>query len=95
MSQQNLSMSPWLFNFSQGNLIQRIQYDVNNNPIYIGYAAPGTLNTDPYWRIIQNTYTSPNGTPVFTSSGFPSDASGNPSCAFVFIWNNAATYSYS
>jgi|HubBroStandDraft_6_1064221.scaffolds.fasta_scaffold467208_2 hypothetical protein len=95
MAESTPLMSPWLFNFSQGNLIQRIQYDANNNAIYIGWAQPGTLATDAAWRIVQNTYTSPNGTPVFTVSGFPGDANGNPSCAFAFVWNNAATYSYS
>ena len=95
MSIQGISQNIWQFVFNQGNLIQRIDYDANNNAIYIGFAQPGTLTTDPYWRIVQNTYTSPNGTPVFTSSGFPGDANGSPSCAFSFQWSARASYTYS
>lgn len=89
------STQTWLFNYVQGNMITRIDYDVNNNAIYLGWAQPGTLASDSAWRIKQLTYTSPNGTPVFTSDGFPGDANGNPSCAFSFIWNSRASYTYS
>lgn len=92
---ENSQPNVWNFAYSQGNFIQRIDYDANNNAIYLGWAQPGTLTTDSNWRIVQNTYTSPNGTPVFTSSGFPGDANGNPSCGFAFQWSNRANYVYS
>lgn len=84
----------YVFDYSQGNLIQRIDYDANNNAIYIGWAQPGTATSVAGWRIVQNTYTSPNGTPVFTNSGFP-QISGQPSGAFSFIWDNRASLTYS
>lgn len=78
--------------FDQGgsNYIQRIDYDVNNNAIYLGWAQAGTANSDARWRIIQNTYSLSAGAYVFTASAFPS---GSPS--FTFVWDNRASYAYS
>lgn len=85
----------YVFDNSQGNLIQRIGYDANDNAIYIGWAQAGTLSSDAGWRIVQNTYTTVNSTPVFTSSAFP-QINGKPSGAFSFVWDNRATaYTYS
>lgn len=78
---------PWQFDSSQGNLIVKIDYDVNSNAIYQGWAAPGTATSDTGWRIVKNTY---DGSNRFTGSTFPSAA---PS--FGFIWDNRTTYSYS
>lgn len=84
----------YVFDSAHENLIQRIDYDANDNAIYIGYAQAGTAASAAGWRLIQNTYTTVNATPVFTSSGFP-QLSGQPSGAFSFIWDNRATYTYS
>lgn len=74
------------FNFTNGNLIQRIEYDAQQQAIYIGWAAPGASESSAKWRITQNTWTSN----LFVSSGFPG---GSP--AFNFVWANRASYSYS
>lgn len=92
MAQSTPLMSPWLFNYSQGNLVQRIDYDANSNAIYIAWAQPGTLASDAGWRIIQNTY---DGSNRFIQSAFAQDTNGSPSCAFSFIWNNRASLTYS
>jgi hypothetical protein len=92
MAESTPLISPWQFNYTQGNLITRIDYDANSNAIYQGWAQPGTGNSDLAWRIIQNTY---DGSNRFTASGFPGDANGNPSCAFSFSWTSRATYTYS
>jgi len=73
------------FNFSQGNLIQRIEYDGNQQAIYIGWAAPGSSESDLKWRIVQNTWTGG----LFTSSAFP-----NGSPAFAHSWTARAGYTY-
>lgn len=75
------------FNFSQGNYIQRIDYDASSNAIYLGWAQPGTATSDQTWRIVQNTY---DGSNRFTGSGFPT---GSP--AFAFSWDNRVSYAYS
>lgn len=75
------------FNFSQGNYIQRIDYDTNSNAIYLGWAQPGTATSESKWRIVQNTY---DGSNRFTGSAFPT---ASPS--FSFIWDNRASLSYS
>ncbi len=75
------------FNYSQGNYIQRIDYDANSNAIYLGWAQAGTSTSAATWRIVQNTY---DGSNRFTGSGFPN---GSPS--FTFVWDNRASLSYS
>jgi hypothetical protein len=74
------------FDFSQGNFIVRIDYDINSNAIYQGWAVPGTATSEAKWRIVQNTY---DGSNRFTGSGFPS---GSPS--FTFVWDNRASLSF-
>ena len=71
------------FNYSQGNYIQRVDYDANGNAIYLGWATPGTLSSEPKWRIVQNTY---DGSGRFIQSGF---ALSSP--AFIHIWDNRAS----
>lgn len=75
------------FNYSQGNYIVRIDYDVNSNANYQGWAPAGTATSDNKWRIVQNTYDVSNR---FSGSGFPN---GSPS--FSFVWDNRASYSFS
>jgi hypothetical protein len=83
---------PFVFDYSQLNLIQRTDYDANSNAIYEAWAQPGSATSSSVWRIVKNTY---DGSNRFTASGFPQDANGNPSCAFGFIWDNRTTYTYS
>ena len=56
------------------NLNLRLQYDASNNPIYLGLAAPGSLETEAKWQIryltfdVNNNVTGmsyANGTPNF------------------------------
>ena len=64
----------------------RVVYDSFSNPIYIGEAAPGTGNDEPYWRIKFMVY----------------DASDNPTSLswadgtneFIKIWDNRTDYDY-
>lgn len=81
----NLSGTGW-FDLSQGNFIIRQDYDSNGNSIYIGWAIPGSLSSDPNWRILNQTF---DGLNRLTQTGFPS---GSPS--FTFIWDSRTTYSY-
>jgi len=83
----NVPLSTWVFDQGGSNFIQRIDYDINSNAIYLGWAQAGSATSDSTWRIIQNTY---DGSNRFTGSGFPSG-----SCAFNFVWDNRTTYSYS
>ena len=43
-------------------LIQRVEYDTDGNPIYIGYAEPGTAESDTAWILFKYTYVSGNMT---------------------------------
>ena len=56
------------------NLNIQIEYDGSNNPIYLGFAAPGSLTTEAKWQIrfltfdVNNNITTvsyANGTPNF------------------------------
>jgi hypothetical protein len=85
----------WEFYAAQGNFITRMGYDGNNNAAYMGFAQPGSLDTDSSWRIVNTTYTLLAGTYYQSSTGFPQDANGNPSCGFNFQWNLRTTYTYS
>lgn len=64
-----------------------LEYDGSNNPIYIGYAIPGSIASSATWRIKKMTYDIVNN---------PTNiqwADGNTN--FDNIWDNRATYSYS
>ena len=38
------------------HLEKRIEYDVGNNPIYVGYAAPGSATSAAVWFITKQTF---------------------------------------
>lgn len=64
-----------------------IEYDGNNNAIYVGEAAPGTAKSTAAWRIKYLTYDANNNcTDVQWASG---------NAAFDKIWDDRATFSYS
>jgi len=68
-------------------LITTIEYDSDNDPIYIGEAAPSTSKSDPLWRIKKITYdASKNPTDIQYADGTQT---------FTKVWNDRATYSYS
>jgi len=64
-----------------------IAYDASSNPIYTGFAAPGSATSAAVWRIKKITY----------------DASDNPTAVewpngdteFKYIWDNRASLTYS
>lgn len=64
-----------------------VAYDGNQNPIYVGWAFPGTAKSAPAWRIQKNTY---DGNDNLTDSQW---AQG--STDFKFVWNSRTTYTYS
>lgn len=78
---------------SSGNIINveprytvAMEYDTNNNPIYIGKAPMGTAKSENGWRLQKLTYSGSNLTDV-------QYADGNDS--FDNVWDNRASYSYS
>lgn len=73
VSQQRLNAS---------NLNLRLEYDVSNNPIYLGLAAPGSLTTEEKWQIRYLTFDASNNV---TSMSY---ANGTPN--FDKIWDNRA-----
>lgn len=83
------------FNYTQANFITRMDYDANFNLAYIGWAIPGTPTSLDSWRIRKLSYTLLNNSYFLSNDGFPQDMNGNSSCAFAFIWDNRASYTYS
>jgi hypothetical protein len=72
---------------AQGAYIMRVQYDASQNPIYVGYANPGTAIDVAGWQIQKITY-DVNNNP--TDISYPSGSEG-----FTFKWSLRATYTYS
>ena len=66
-------------------LIQRIEYDTDNNPIYIGYAEPGTAEDTEAWILFKYTYVSGNMTEK-NSYGVLNGETAS--------WTNRAIYTY-
>jgi len=64
----------------------RQDYVGGNQPIYMGEAEPGTLNSEKRWRIRRLTY---NGTKLETIEW--ADGNGN----FDNVWDDRASLSYS
>jgi len=67
-------------------LQQNIEYDGSGNAIYIGYAAPGSEDSDAAWLIQKNTYDASN---QMTGSRF---ASGT--VEFDKMWSGRLEYTY-
>lgn len=65
----------------------KLDWDVNNNPIYIGLAAPGASTADPVWQIRHLTFDgSNNPTSILFANG---------SLNFDQVWDLRATFGYS
>jgi len=82
---QNRTETP-VYSRDQG-LNQRIEYDVDNNAIYVGRAQPGTANSAASWQIYKMTY---DGSNNMTALNW---AQGSDN--FEFVWNDRTTYTYS
>ncbi|MCK4528008.1 hypothetical protein KAW18_11620 [candidate division WOR-3 bacterium] len=68
-------------------LITTIEYDTDDDPVYIGEAAPSTLKSASLWRIKKITYDgSKNPTDIQYAYGTQT---------FTKVWDNRTTYSYS
>jgi len=66
----------------------RAELDANGNYLYVGYAMPGTSESDPKWQIRKITYDA-----TYTNTPIAVDwANGNDN--FDKVWNNRASYSY-
>ncbi len=64
-----------------------IEYDINNNPVYIGKAQPGSISSSSVWQIQKLSYdASGNVTKIEWAEG---------SDDFNKIWDNRANYNYS
>ena len=70
----------------------QIEYDGNDNPIYIGYAIVGTLTSEIKWQLQSLAY---DGNNNLVSITWPQNASGNASSEFEFEYDDRATYTYS
>lgn len=68
-------------------LEKRMENDASGNPIYVGYARPGTATSAALWFITKQTY---DGNNAVTRQQFPSDVP-----AFAYIWDNRASLTYS
>lgn len=64
-----------------------LDYDVSNNPIYVGYAVHGSAKSAAVWQIRKLTF---DGSNNVTDMQFANGAQ-----AFNAIWNNRASLSYS
>lgn len=66
--------------------IINVEYDGDDNPIFIGYAKPGTANSADQWLIQQLTWSGGNMVTLRFAGG---------SLDFGFVWNDRASYTYS
>jgi len=64
-----------------------IAYDASSNPIYTGFAAPGSASSAAVWRIKKITYDASNNP---TAVEWP-----NGDTEFKYIWDNRASLTYS
>jgi hypothetical protein len=71
----------------EGAYTTALDFDVNNNPIYIGLALTGSVKSDPVWLIRKLTFdVNNNVTDIQFAAG---------SKQFNQVWNNRAALSYS
>ena len=72
--------------------IMNVENGVDEEPLYIGEATPGTLNSDAGWRIYKYEYVRDPVTDDMLS-GTIRYANGNTN--FDKVWDNRADYEYS
>lgn len=68
-----------------GNYVVAFDYDVDNNPIYIGKSDVGSSKSAPVWQIKKLTYSNGNLVDVQYANGSPS---------FNNVWNDRVSLSY-
>jgi hypothetical protein len=66
--------------------IIEVEYDGNGDPVYIGYAAPGTATSDALWLIFELTWTGGNMTSLRVAEG---------RLEYGSVWDDRASLSYS
>jgi hypothetical protein len=69
----------------------RCENDVNGNPIYIGRAKVGTLESEARWQISFHTW---DANDSLLSKEWPENSEGNASADYEFVWNDRGTYTY-
>jgi hypothetical protein len=73
--------------YSDNSFKKNIEYDASNNPVYLGLASPGTLDSVGGWQIRKIVYDVDNNpTDVDFASG---------SNKFDKVWDDRASYVYS
>lgn len=77
----------WPFILGSTNQTIKSDYDGGGNQIFVAWAQPGSVTSDPVWRIMKQTF---NGNQQMTDIQWP-----NASTAFSFVWDLRATYVYS
>ena len=63
----------------------QIDYVGGSNPIYVGWADPGSPTSEPEWRIAKLTYTGANLVSVTWAQG---------NILYRHVWDDRATYTY-
>ena len=64
-----------------------VDYSGGTDPIYVGYAAPGTADATEGWLIVKYTYDANDNV---TKARFANDQA-----EFAMAWSSRATYTYS
>jgi hypothetical protein len=80
-------VSASIYDVPLGKYQVRLSYDGSGNLVYVGRATSGKSTSDEAWQIIKLSYTA--GGDLETVKY----AEGSP--AFVFVMDNAATYTFS
>lgn len=80
------------FIVSNGEIAIRAQNDGNGNPLYLGFAKVGTLNSEAKWQISFHVW---DGNDSLTSRTWPQNASSNASSEYEFVWNDRTSQTYS
>lgn len=70
----------------------RAQNDAFGNPIYVGRAKVGTLESEAKWQIQFLTF---DALQSVTSVEWPQNDEGNPSTEYEFEWDERLSYTYS
>jgi len=65
--------------------IVNVEYDGDDNPIFVGYAEPGTADDEDHWLIQQLTWVAGNMTTLRFAEG---------KADYAFTWDSRAGYSY-
>lgn len=71
--------------YSEDHQTKQIEYDGNNNPLYIGFAKPGTATSDDEWLILKLTWSGSNVTAI--------EYAGS-AASYDQVWDNRVSLSY-